>query len=403
MSFQLGLDVLLADSSLQKQLEGKRVAVLAHPASMSSDFRHCIDAVAAIRGVKLTSAFGPQHGMRGEKQDNMVETEDYVDPIHKIPVFSLYGEVRRPTEKMCSTFDILLADMQDVGTRIYTFLTTLLYVLEAGAKYKKTIWILDRPNPAGRPIEGSLLKPGWISFVGAAEKIPMRHGLTLGEFADWFVRELKIDVDYKVIKMKGYQPDRAPGYGWPTESLAWVNPSPNAASVNMARAFPGTVMLEGTNLSEGRGTTRPLEVIGAPDIDGLALLKKMESIAPQWMKGAKLRECFFQPTFHKHAGKMCGGFQVHTDHPSYNHSEFQSYRLFTLAFKAIREMNPDYQIWRDFHYEYEKDRLAIDLINGGPWMREWVDNRSAVARDFDALVQPDEKLWAEIRKPYLLY
>lgn len=402
MSFRHGLDVLLTDTSLQNELKGKKVGVLAHPASMSSDFEFSIDAISKIPGVKVTAAFGPQHGMRGEKQDNMVETEDYVDPVYKIPVFSLYGEVRRPTEKMFSHFDVLLCDMQDVGTRIYTFLTTLLYVLEAGAKYKKTIWILDRPNPAGRPIEGSLLKPGWISFVGAAEKIPMRHGLTLGEFANWFVKELKIDVDYKVIKMQGYKPNSAPGFGWP-ESVAWVNPSPNAANVNMARAFPGTVMLEGTNLSEGRGTTRPLEVIGAPDIDGLMLLKKMESIAPQWMNGAKLRACYFQPTFHKHAGKMCSGFQIHTDHPTYNHEQFLPYRLLTLAFKAVRELQPEYQIWRDFHYEYEKDRLAIDLINGGPLMREWVDDRKAVAGDFDTIVARDEKQWAVIREPYLLY
>jgi uncharacterized protein YbbC (DUF1343 family) len=399
---KLGLDRLLSSPDLMKQLQGKRISVLAHPASLTADFRHAIDALAAS-GLKMTSAFGPQHGMRGEKQDNMQETEDYIDPVHGIPVFSLYGEVRRPTKRMMETFDVLLVDLQDVGTRIYTFLTTLLYVMEEAAREKKSVWVLDRPNPAGRPVEGSFLRPGWVSFVGAAEGLPMRHGLTLGEAGYWFKKTLNIDVDYRVIEMEGYEPDAAPGYGWPLNDLSWVNPSPNAANVSMARAFPGTVLIEGTNLSEGRGTTRPLETVGAPDLDMPEILRAMEKVAPQWMKGCFIRPTYFLPTFHKHAGKICSGFQIHVDQKQYNHEAFKPYRLIGLWLKAIRMVHPDYSIWRDFHYEYEKDRLAFDLINGGPQLREWVDTKGTTAGDFDAICLPDEREWLETRREFLLY
>ena len=400
---QLGIDRLLSSKELMRELEGKRVAVVAHPASMTGDFVHSMDALAARKELKFTAAFGPQHGMRGEKQDNMMETEDYVDPALKIPVFSLYGEVRRPSKRMMDTFDVLLVDMQDVGTRIYTFLTTLLYVLEAAAEHKKTVWVLDRPNPAGRPIEGTLLKPGWVSFVGAAEGLPMRHGLTLGEAALWFKKRLKIDVDLKVIAMQGYEPTKGPGYGWPVGELSWVNPSPNAATLSMARAFPGTVLIEGTNLSEGRGTTRPLETLGGPDLDMEKIMKLMHEMAPNWMKGCRLRPCYFLPTFQKHAGKIVSGFQIHLDDRAYDHEAFKPYRLVGLWLKAIRLTSPGYEIWRDFHYEYEKTRLAFDLINGGPSLREWVDDNSAKPADFDEICVPDEKIWLEDRREFLLY
>src|SRR4028118_2070539 len=256
-----GIDRLLGDAELRRELQGQRVALLAHPASVTRDLTHSLDAL-AVSGLKVTAAFGPQHGLRGDKQDNMVESEDFTDPVHGIPVFSLYGEVRRPTGQSMGTFDVILIDLQDLGCRIYTFITTLLYVLEAAAQHGKAVWVLDRPNPAGRPIEGLKLLPGWESFVGAGP-IPMRHGLTLGELGRWFVDHFKLDVDYRVIEMEGYAPDEGAGFGWP-EDRVWVNPSPNAANLNMARAYAGTVMLEGTTLSEGRGTTRPLELFGAP-------------------------------------------------------------------------------------------------------------------------------------------
>ncbi|HEV7733134.1 MAG TPA: DUF1343 domain-containing protein [Candidatus Binatia bacterium] len=398
---KLGIDRLLGDAVLRRELAGRRPALLAHPASMTADFRHAVDALSACPETRPRAAFGPQHGMRGEMQDNMQETADYVDPVHGIPVFSLYGEVRRPTAAMLDTFDVLLVDVQDVGTRIYTFLTTVLYVLEAGARAGKAVWVLDRPNPAGRPVEGVLLQPGWESFVGAGA-LPMRHGLTLGEAAQWFRTHHRLDVDLRVVAMEDYDPTTAPGYGWPLGELSWVNPSPNAATLSMARAYPGTVLLEGTNLSEGRGTTRPLEVVGAPDLDITRLLDLMATMAPAWMAGCRLRPCHFQPTFHKFAGELCAGIQIHVDDAAYRHDAFRPYRLVALFLKALRAWRPDWPIWRDFPYEYET-RLAIDVINGGPSLREWVDDAGATASDFDALLVPDERAWVERRRQALLY
>src|SRR4051812_34877188 len=395
-----GIDRLLAGPALRRPLEGRRVALLAHPASVTRDLTHSLDALMAA-GLKVTAAFGPQHGLRGDKQDNMVESDDYTDPVHGIPVFSLYGEVRRPTGQSMGTFDTILIDLQDLGCRIYTFITTLLYVLEAAAEQGKSVWVLDRPNPAGRPVEGLALREGWESFVGAGP-MPMRHGLTLGEMGQWFVDHFKLDVDYRVIAMEGWEPDAAPGFGWPAERV-WINPSPNAPNLNMARCYAGTVMLEGTTLSEGRGTTRPLELFGAPDLPIAELVREMNAHAPHWLQGCKLRACWFEPTFHKHVGKLCAGLQIHVDDPSYQHEAFQPWRLQSLAFKALRRLRPDYPLWRDFPYEYERDRLAIDVINGSPLLREWVDDRSATAHDLDALAKPDEESWMEERRDVLIY
>jgi uncharacterized protein YbbC (DUF1343 family) len=397
---KFGIDRLLADPALRAPLEGQRVALLAHPASVTADLTHSLDALAAT-GLNLTAAFGPQHGLRGDKQDNMVESDDFTDPVHNIPIFSLYGEVRRPTGQSMGTFDVVLIDLQDLGCRIYTFITTLLYVLEAAAQHGKAVWVLDRPNPAGRPVEGLTLLPGWESFVGAGP-IPMRHGLTLGELGRWFVDHFKLDVDYRVIEMEGYDPDAAPGFGWPADRV-WVNPSPNAPNLSMARAYAGTVMLEGTILSEGRGTTRPLEIFGAPDLDARALLAEMRRLAPHWLEGCTLREIWFEPTFHKHAGTLCNGLHIHAEGLAYGHHAFKPWRLQALAFKAIRRLHRDYPLWRDFPYEYEFGKLAIDVINGGPGLREWVDDPAAAPADLDAVTTPDEARWAEARRPYLLY
>ena len=395
-----GIDRLLADPELLRPLAGKRVALLAHPASVTKDLTHSLDALAAT-GLNLTAAFGPQHGLRGDKQDNMVESDDFTDPVHQIPVFSLYGEVRRPTGQSLGTFDTILVDLQDVGCRIYTFITTLLYVLEGAAEQGKSVWVLDRPNPAGRPVEGLSLRSGWESFVGAGP-IPMRHGLTLGELGRWFIEHFRLDVDYRVIEMEGWKPDSSPGFGWPGERV-WINPSPNAANVNMARAYAGTVMLEGTTLSEGRGTTRPLELFGAPDLEPLRIMAEMESLAPKWLAGCKLRDVTFQPTFHKHVGEMCRGVFIHAEGRFYDHEEFKPWRLQALAFKAIRRLYPDYDLWRDFPYEYVFNKLAIDVINGSSLLREWVDDSEAAPGDLDSLTIIDERAWEERRKPFLLY
>lgn len=395
-SFKLGIESLVSQGKYINELKTKRVALVAHPASVTAELEHSIDFLKRNQ-VNIVCCFGPQHGMRGEKQDNMIESDDYLDPIHKIPVHSLYGEHRRPIKKWMEQFEVCLFDLQDVGTRIYTFLTTLLYMMEACAQEKKMLIILDRPNPAGRPIEGMKLKKGWESFVGAST-IPMRHGMTLGEMALWFKENHKLNLDMAVVKMESYS-SQSP---WP-KGMPWVNPSPNAPNVFMARAFPGTVMIEGTHFSEGRGTTRPLEVVGAPDIDILKVLSKMESLNPNWLKGCKIRPCFFEPTFHKHQKTLCQAFQIHTDGPFYNEELFKPYRLVALFFKAVRQLYPSYEIWRDFPYEYERNRLAIDLINGSDLLRNWVDSNSTKVEDFENECRLSEAEWAEERKPFLLY
>lgn len=397
---KFGIDRLLADRALRAPLEGKRVALLAHPASVTADLTHSLDALVAA-GVDISAVFGPQHGVRGDLQDNMMESPDYTDATYNVPVFSLYGEVRRPTGQSMGTFDTILIDLQDVGCRIYTFVTTLLYVLEAAAQHGKAVWVLDRPNPAGRPVEGTTLRPCWESFVGAGP-MPMRHGMTLGEMGRWFIDRFKLDLDYRVIEMTGWQPDAALGFGWPPERV-WINPSPNAANVNMARAYAGTVMLEGTTLSEGRGTTRPLELFGAPDLDAGALIAEMHRIAPAWLAGCALRAIWFQPTFHKHVGQLCSGVFIHAEGAGYDHRAFHPWRLQALAFKAIRALRPDYDLWRDFPYEYVFDKLAIDVINGGPQLREWVDDTAAQPGDLDSISRADEEAWCQERAPFLIY
>ena len=408
MSVKFGIDRLLADRALLDELGERRVALVAHPASVTEDLTHSLDALIGA-GVNVTSAFGPQHGLKGDKQDNMVETADEIDPQYGIPVYSLYGEVRRPTNAMMASADVFLFDLQDLGCRIYTFVTTLLYLLEEASKAGKEVWVLDRPNPAGRPVEGTLLVPGHESFVGAAP-MPMRHGLTMGEMGHWFIEHFDLDVAYKVVAMQGWQPDAGSGavgsgYGWPSERI-WINPSPNAASVNMARCYAGTVMIEGATLSEGRGTTRPLEVLfGAPDIDAKAIALEMQRVAPDWCAGVTMRDCWFEPTFHKHSGKLCNALMLHAEGPDYDHATFKPWRMQALAFKAIRRLYPDYDLWRgkDFKYEYTHDVLAIDVINGGPSLREWVDDAGAGPDALDALASADEAAWVQTVRGHLLY
>lgn len=397
-----GIDELLRKPELRKPLAGKRVALLGHPASVTSECLHTLDALMDCPDVNVTAAFGPQHGMRGDKQDNMIESGDYTDPQYGIPIFSLYGDVRRPTDAMMDSLDVLIADVQDVGTRIYTFVTTLTYMLEACAAHGKSLWVLDRPNPAGRPIEGTLLEPGWESFIGCGP-LMMRHGFTYAEIAKWWVDIKGLDVDLQIVPMTGYDPGAAPGYGWPIMERTWVNPSPNASTLNMARCFPGGVLIEGTTLSEGRGTTTPLELVGAPDIDFNLILRTMWNLAPQWLTGCLLRPCYFEPTFQKHMHEMCSGLMIHTDNSAYRHEEFRPYRLFAAILKAIRMEYPEYPIWHSLPYEYETEKLAVDLLSGGTFLREWVDDPSATSADFDARLIPDEQRWAESRKPFLMY
>jgi uncharacterized protein YbbC (DUF1343 family) len=399
MTFQFGIDQLLNDPAKLEALQKMRVALVAHPASMTGSLIHTLDALVEA-GCNMTCAFGPQHGMRGDKQDNMIESGDYLDPIHGIPVISLYGEHRRPTPYMLDDIDIVLFDLQDVGCRIYTYITTLKYFMEVAATSGKAFWVLDRPNPAGRPVDGLRLVSGEESFVGA-DLLPTRHGLTVGELAHWYKHTGDLDLELDVIEMSNYQIDIGE-LAWPP-SQAWVNPSPNAASLNMARCFPGTVLLEGTQLSEGRGTTVPLEVIGAPDFPARDILNQLQSIAPTWCEGAHFRPCYFEPTFHKHVQTMCSGIQIHTDSAQYDQARFKPYRFIAGCLKVLRQIKPEYDLWRHHEYEYELDRVPIDVINGGPGLRTWVDDPEQTFEQLATKLDQELEAWLEERSTYLIY
>lgn len=402
---QTGLDRLVCDGERMGRLRGRRVALLANPASMTSvriGFQHAFDALVARLGRDVCAAFGPQHGMRGDKQYNMEESSTYRDAVHGIPVFSLYGDVRRPTPEMLDCFDVLLCDLQDVGWRGYTYVATLLYMLEACAGTGKAVWVLDRPNPVGRAVEGKTLLRGQESFVGVIP-VPQRHGLTLGELARYMVTHFALDVDLEIVAMEDYSPDRGPGFGWPDDRV-WINPSPAIASVNSVRCFTGTVLLEGTHLSEGRGTTTPLEVFGAPGLQVDALLAHMRTTASDFCDGCYLRPCFFEPFFDKYTKELCAGVQIHANFPGYAPHRFRPYRLISALFKSLRAVQPDFELWRDFRYEYEPpNRRPVDVINGGPSLREWVADPKASAADWDRTLRIDEEAWREERQPFLMY
>ena len=400
MKFLFGIDALLDDHARMQQLQAARVGLVAHPASINSRNEHSIDALMAA-DCRLVRAFGPQHGMRGDKQDNMIESEDYLDPAHRLPVISLYGEHRYPAPWMLEDLDVVLFDLQDIGCRIYTYITTLHYFCAACAEAGIELWVLDRPNPAGRPIDGLYLEAGEESFVGCAP-MPVRHGLTQGELARWFATIQNKDLELTVIPMQGYEPEGA-GYGWPTGERPWINPSPNAAGINMARCFPGTVLLEGTNLSEGRGTTTPLEVLGAPELPIAAMLEALRHQVPGYLEPVFVRECFFSPTFHKHANELCHAMQMHTDFPEYRHDAFKPYRLIAACLKIIRQLIPDYDLWRFHEYEYEPDRMPIDVINGGSRLRDWVDDQQQGFGNLEEQLARDEQKWTEERSPHLIY
>lgn len=402
MKLQLGIEKLLKDPKLKERLKGKRVALLGHPASVVNGVEHSIDALISA-GIPIVSAFGPQHGMKGEKQDNMIESDDDLDPLYKIPVFSLYGKVRRPTPDMLSTFDVLLVDLQDVGCRIYTFLTTLFYLLEdCSQNSSQSIWVLDRPNPAGRPIEGNKLNMEFKSFVGAAP-VPMRHGLTLGEAALWYKNYARLDVNLEVIKMEGYSPDLAPDLGWPGSDIPWVNPSPNMPRLSTARVYAGTVLIEGSQISEGRGTTRPLEIFGAPGLNSNDIIRWMTNFQPEWLKGCKLRSAFYEPTFHKFKGQLVSAVQIHVDPIFYKHNIFKPYRLVASYFKAVKSLNPEFQMWISPPYEYEKTKMPIDILSGDSFLRTWVEDSQSQPHDLEKHLVQDEQDWIEERRPFLLY
>lgn len=398
---KLGIESLLSNPDKLLKLKGKRIGLVAHPASVDRRLNHSLDLLCSNSSLNVTCAFGPQHGIRGDKQYNMIESDDFLDSRWKIPVYSLYGTHRRPTSEMLAGCDVIVYDLQDLGCRIYTYLTTLIYIIDEAEKYGKEVWVLDRPNPVGRPVEGPLLEQKFVSFVGSWQGLPMRHGLTSGEMARLYVAKANKKVHLEVVAMEGYSP--AYHGGWPLGELSWVNPSPNIATLSAARVYPGTVLFEGINLSEGRGTTRPLELLGGPKFPARELIKVMNSLEPSWCEPVGLRPCFFEPTFYKFKGELCEGVQIHADHEGYQHQKFRPYRLALLMLKSLRKISKDLFLWRQPPYEYEYEKLPIDLLNGTEWVRQWVDDSNASTTDLENFLKPQEDQWSSYVAQSLIY
>jgi len=354
-----GLDVLLRDG--HAALAGRRLGLLCHPASVDGRLRHAAALLHADPRFDLRVLFGPQHGFRGETQDNMIEWTEYADPVTGLPARSLYGEHRKPTPDMLADIDVLVIDLQDVGARYYTFIWTMLLCLEACAETDTAVVVLDRPNPIGGAREGSVLDMGFTSFVGLAP-IPMRHGLTVGELAKWFLARFMIGADLHVVAMEGWR--RADGFD--AAGLPWVLPSPNMPTLDTARVYPGMCLLEGTSLSEGRGTTRPFEIFGAPGVDPEALCTLL---AMRDLPGVWFRSLHFEPTFQKHAGALCGGAQIHvTDRVA-----FRPVRTAVEILAAVKAVAPDALSWNPPPYEYETVKPPIDILAGGDRLRLALD------------------------------
>ena len=403
-NFQFGIEVLEQKTELINKLKGKRIALLGHPASVDSSLRSSVDILknlAVKNNFALTSLFGPQHGFYGEKQDNMIESDDFTDEETGLQTFSLYGETRRLTPEMIETFDVIFVDLQDVGVRVYTFLTTLCYLLEDLSQYPgKTVIVLDRPNPTGRAMDGLTLQEGWESFVGITT-IPMQHGLTLAEFAYWYKEKKELTVELSAILMKGYTPEDIAN-AWP-ESRIWVQPSPNMPALYTARPYAGTVILEGTILSEARGTTRPLSMLGHPDVNWSSVLLWLNNNAPETLKGCYLRQVIFQPTFHKHAGIPTAGLEIITEGDFYDPALFQPYLLIAGILKAIHLIHPDLNLWTEPPYEYEYDKTPIDVVTGGKIFREWVESDISTIKEMISMINRDVEIWKNEAKEFFLY
>ena len=389
MRVRPGIELFLAQNP--EFARDAKVGAVVHPASVLPGLQHTADALFNRRNFKLVSLFGPQHGARGEKQDNMIESEFYRDPDTGIPVHSLYGATRRPTEAMMQDLDLLLFDLQDAGTRVYTFIYTMAYCMEACAQWGKRMVVLDRPNPInGRQVEGNLLNEGYRSFVGLYP-IPMRHGMTTGELAQFFNAEFNIRCDLTVIQMEGWRRN----YWFDQTGLPWVQPSPNLPTLDSATVYPGSVLIEGTNLSEGRGTTRPFELIGAPYINSRSYAEKLNALN---LPGVLFRPVSFQPTFQKWAGEMCGGIQLHVN----NRESFEPYLAGIALMSVARELAPESFEWRTPPYEYEYEKLPIEILCGNYDLPKQIWNRDSLNEIREGW-QEDVSEFLRRRSPYLLY
>jgi uncharacterized protein YbbC (DUF1343 family) len=374
-----------------KKYRGCRIGLLSNQASVSGRLTHARDIISKVCPGDLKALFGPQHGYSGEDQDNMIETGHSVDNSLRIPVFSLYSNLREPAPEMMDLIDVLLIDMQDVGTRVYTFASTMLNCMKAAARRGKRVVVLDRPNPLGGDVmEGNLLIPELYSFVGPW-KIPMRHGMTMGELALLFNRELSIGCELEIIKMENWDRSKM----WDDTGLPWAVPSPNMPIPETAYVYPGQVIWEGTNLSEGRGTCRPFEIFGAPYLKTEIILK---NIPEEFLSGCFLREISFRPTFNKWEGETCRGFMIHI----MDKNTFRSYETAIAILKVIIETHEESFEWKNPPYEYEYEKLPIDLILGNSDLRKAIQYGEGLL-EIKKTWLSEYEYFKETRKTYLLY
>lgn len=383
----LGSERLIASP----RLNGLRVGVLANPASIDHGFRHIVDRLGTSPDYKLAAIFGPQHGFRSDLQDNMIESPHAKDPRRNVPIFSLYSETREPTQEMLDLIDVLVIDLQDVGARIYTFIYTMANCLRAAARQGLPVIVCDRPNPIGGvAIEGPMLERGYESFVGQFP-MPMRHGMTVAELARLFNEHHGIGAELEIVSMEGWSRDMY----WDEVGLPWVMPSPNMPTLDTAIVYPGTVLFEGTIVSEGRGTTRPFELIGAPWLDGEQLAARMNGIG---LEGVHFRAVMFEPTFQKHTRATCGGCQIHVT----SRQQFEPVQVGVSLMRVCYGLAPDRFKWRDPPYEYEHDKMPIDILAGSPELRKQIE-RQVPLEEIAQSWRPGVAEFAQAIKPYLLY
>lgn len=391
MRLHLGSELLLDFPSYRTRLGGKRVGVVCNPASVDAQLRHIADRIVAHPDATLAAIFGPQHGFRSDVQENMIESGHGRDAIRRVPVYSLYSETREPTAEMLHGIDVLVIDLQDVGTRIYTYIYTMANCLRAAARHGVPVIVCDRPNPIGGvAIEGPMLEPGFESFVGQFP-IPMRHGLTIGELGRLFNERFGLGAELEVVPMEGW---RRQAY-FDESGIPWVLPSPNLPTLDSALVYPGTVLFEGTNVSEGRGTTKPFELVGAPWVVPETFAGALNELE---LPGVRFRPAVFEPTFHKHATETCGGCQIHV----LDRKAFRPVETGVALLEAFRAEAPERFTWRDPPYEYEREKLPIDILAGSSRLREQTEAgvpASEIAQSWETAVAE----FARVRRDYLLY
>lgn len=391
----LGAEVFLNNPDWIQKVKSKRVAYLGHSASVTQKGDLVLDQLLNHKDISISCILSPQHGFFGWQQANMITSEN--SNYQSIPVFSLYSQsTRRLTPEIKDTFDVLLIDLQDVGCRIYTYLSTLFYMIEDCEK-DKTIIVLDRPNPAGRKIEGNYLDLDFKSFVGVSA-LPMRHGLTLGELAYWFKNVHHLKTELFVVPMESYQAEK----GWPKKQT-WILPSPNMPSVSCSQCYPGTVLLEGSTLSEGRGTTKPLEVFGRPNMNTRAIKSFIDQHGSQLLESCFLREHYFKPTFDKFKDEICNGFQIHLDGDWCNPDTFEVYLFMSLFLKAFHHVHPEWEWKLQPPYEYEYKKLPIDIISGNNKLRLWIEDPNSSISEWENYLTEEKYKWEKERKDFLIY